>query len=113
MLSPITKRNILRIIPFVVIWLIFGINYSLIEKGLLDDLNYYPATGNPSDFGGNTFVFLIFIAITGYTAQWYQQKKRENPRYTWSKKKIAVFEEHEAKKYDLDSIEDFWEMEKW
>jgi adenylate cyclase len=65
MLSPKTKRNIFRIIPFVVIWLIFGINYSLIERGLLGDLNYYPSTGNPYDFGGYTFVFLFVIALTG------------------------------------------------
>lgn len=65
MLSPKTKRNIFRIIPFGILWLIFGMSYSLIEKGLLDDLNYYPATGNPYDFGGSAFVFLIFISITG------------------------------------------------
>ena len=65
LLSPKTKRSIFRIIPFGVIWLIFGMSYSLIEKGLLDDLSYYPSTGNPYDFGWNTLVFLFFIAFTG------------------------------------------------
>ncbi len=65
MFSPETKRKIFRIIPFGVIWLIFGISYSLIEKGLLDDLTHYPSTGNPYNFGGNTIAFLILVAVTG------------------------------------------------
>jgi len=32
MLSPKIKRNIMRIIPFGLLWLIFGISYLLIEK---------------------------------------------------------------------------------
>jgi adenylate cyclase len=66
MLSPKTKRNLIRIIPFGLLWLIFGISYLLLEKGLLGDLKYYPSTGNPYDFGGgNIIVSLIFIAISG------------------------------------------------
>jgi len=66
MLSSKIKRNILRIIPFGMLWLIFGLCYMLIEKGLLGDLDYYPSTGNPYEFGGgNILVSLIFIAISG------------------------------------------------
>lgn len=65
MLSPINKRNVFRIIPFGITWLIFGIIYVLLEKGLLHDLDYYPATHNPYNFGWSTFAFLFFIVITG------------------------------------------------
>ena len=66
MLSPKTKRYIFRIIPFGLIWLVGGITYLIVEKGLLGDLDYYPSTGNPYNFGvGNILVSLIFIAITG------------------------------------------------
>jgi len=63
MLSPKTKRNISRIIPFGVIWLIFSIVYSLVEKGLLDNLNYYPSTGNPYNFNSTIFITAA-IALT-------------------------------------------------
>ena len=61
MLSPITKRNIFRIIPFGLIWFFFSIIYLLLEKGLLGDLETYPSTGNPYDFSSN-------ILITGFSA---------------------------------------------
>lgn len=65
MISPKTKRNISRIIPFGVIWLIFSIVYSQLEKGILGDLNYYPSTGNPYNFTKNIFITPIFALITG------------------------------------------------
>ena len=65
MLSPETKRNIFRIMPFGVIWLTFGIIYLLLEKGIVGDLNYYPSTGNPYDFEGNSLLSLIIIVIFG------------------------------------------------
>ncbi|MGO4294318.1 adenylate/guanylate cyclase domain-containing protein [Chitinophaga sp. RAB17] len=49
MLSPKIKRNISRLIPFGVIWLIFGIVYSQLERGLLGGLQYYP--GYKKEFG--------------------------------------------------------------
>jgi len=65
MLSPNTKRNVFRIIPFGVIWLVFGIIYSFLEKGLLGDLQYYPSTGNPYSFEENIFIFLIIVTVSG------------------------------------------------
>jgi adenylate cyclase len=66
MLSPKTKRNILRIVPFGVIWLVFSIIYTLLEKGLLGDLDHYPSTGNPYNFTRNIFVTPIAALITGF-----------------------------------------------
>jgi adenylate cyclase len=83
MLSPKTKRNILRIIPFGVIWLAFSIIYTLLEKGLLGDLDHYPSTGNPYNFERNILVTPIAALITGlfigtleifYFNKWFAQK---------------------------------------
>ena len=83
MLLPKTKRNILRIIPFGIIWLAFGIIYTLLEKGLLGDLNHYPSTGNPYNFERNIFVTPMTALITGlfigtleivYFNKWFAQK---------------------------------------
>ena len=65
MLSPKTKRYISRIIPFGVIWFIFSIVYSQLEKGFLGDLNYYPSTGNPYNFSSTIFITSISALITG------------------------------------------------
>jgi len=83
MLSPKTKRNILRIIPFGVIWIIFGMIYTLLEKGLLGNLDHYPSTGNPYNFKKNIFVTPIAALVTGlllgtleivYFNRWFAQK---------------------------------------
>lgn len=65
MLSPKIKRNITRIIPFGAIWLIFGIVYSQLERGLLGRLQYYPSTENPYNFTRNFFVIPVFALFTG------------------------------------------------
>jgi adenylate cyclase len=83
MLSSKTKRNLLRIIPFGVIWIVFGIIYTLLEKGLLGDLDHYPSTGNPYNFARNVFVTPIAALVTGlligtleivYFNRWFAQK---------------------------------------
>ncbi|MBC7829000.1 MAG: adenylate/guanylate cyclase domain-containing protein [Chitinophagaceae bacterium] len=65
MLLPKTKRNISRIIPFGVIWLIFSTVYTQLEKGLLGSLKYYPSTGNPYTFSRNIFITPISALIAG------------------------------------------------
>jgi len=42
-LSPALKRNINKIIPFGIIFFIFGVIWSLIVRSLLGDLDHYPA----------------------------------------------------------------------
>ncbi|MES1215989.1 MAG: adenylate/guanylate cyclase domain-containing protein [Bacteroidota bacterium] len=65
MASTVIKRTISRIIPFGVIWLLFSIVYTQLEKGILGDLNYYPSSGNPYDFSWNIWVTPILAFITG------------------------------------------------
>lgn len=65
MLSPKTKTVVARIIPFGVIWLIFSLIYTQLEKGILGGLNYYPATGNPYSFSRNIIITPVTALITG------------------------------------------------
>lgn len=65
MLSPKIKKNIFRIIPFGLIWLVFSIVYSLLERGILGDLTYYPSTGNPYNFINSISVVPVTAGITG------------------------------------------------
>jgi len=65
MLSPKTKRNISRIIPFALIWLLYSIVYSLLERGLLGDLTNYPSTGNPYHFSTSIFSAAISALSLG------------------------------------------------
>jgi adenylate cyclase len=65
MLSPKSKRNLYRVIPFALIWLFFSIIYTLLEKGLLANLDAYPATGNPYNFSNNILITPLTALITG------------------------------------------------
>jgi len=64
-LSPKTKRNISRIIPFGLIWLIFSLIYIILEKGLLGDLAYYPSTETPYDFTNNFIIIPVSALVSG------------------------------------------------
>ena len=83
MLSPKARRNILRIVPFGMIWLVFSIIYTLLEKGLLGGLRYYPSTGNKYFFERNIFTTPLSALITGiligileivYFRKWFIKK---------------------------------------
>jgi len=63
MLSPKTKRNISRIIPFGIIWFAFGFVYALIEKGILGELDYHPSTGIPYKFEVSLLFSLSYAAL--------------------------------------------------
>ncbi|MFT3910624.1 MAG: adenylate/guanylate cyclase domain-containing protein [Ferruginibacter sp.] len=63
--SPKTKRNITRIIPFGVIWLVFSIVYTLLERGILGHLQDYPSTGNPYNFSGTIIITPVAALIAG------------------------------------------------
>ena len=83
MLSPRTKRNIARVIPFGVLWFIFSLIYSLLEKGILGDLTHYPSTGNQYNFVKNMLTvpvaglmmgILTGIMEIGYFSKWFIKK---------------------------------------
>lgn len=63
-MNPSLKRNLKKILPFGLIWAFYGFIYSLLEKGLLGDLNIYPSTGNPYNFTESlTITPLMSLAI--------------------------------------------------
>src|SRR6187399_557924 len=65
MLSPKAKRNILRILPFPMMWFIFGSVYAVVEKGILGDLGHYPSTGNPYDFSSSIYIVPMSAFVAG------------------------------------------------
>lgn len=65
MLSAKHRSHIKRIIPFGIIWLLFGIVYSIIVKGLLGDSTTYPATGIPYDFESSLIITASISALMG------------------------------------------------
>jgi len=79
MLSPKTRRDIARIIPFGVIWFVFSLLYCVLEKSLLANLNHYPSSGVRYDFAGNLLVLptagLIMGVLTGILEISYFSKR--------------------------------------
>lgn len=79
MFSAKSIRNISRYIPFVVIWCIFGVTYTLVEYGILGNSTLYPATGNQYSFKGNlTYVFptcILMGLLQGYIETiWFKKR---------------------------------------
>ncbi|MFA6086722.1 adenylate/guanylate cyclase domain-containing protein [Mucilaginibacter sp.] len=81
--SPKARRAILRIIPFGMLWLVFSMVYTLLERGLLGNLHYYPSTGNTYVFARNIFMIPLLALITGtsigvleifYFSKWFIKK---------------------------------------
>ncbi|MCF0052670.1 adenylate/guanylate cyclase domain-containing protein [Dyadobacter sp. LJ53] len=83
MLSPKTRRDVARVIPFGVLWFIFSLIYCMLERGILGDLDHYPSTGNQYKFAANIFAIpvagLMMGLITGileigYFSKWFIKK---------------------------------------
>jgi adenylate cyclase len=66
-MTPRQRRFVFQIIPFGVLWLVFGLIYALIEKGILGDSTHYPSTGNPYDFSSGLMLGLVLSTFTGLT----------------------------------------------
>ncbi|HKR03043.1 MAG TPA: adenylate/guanylate cyclase domain-containing protein, partial [Bacteroidia bacterium] len=47
------------------IWLLFSIVYTLLEKGILGSLTSYPSSGNPYNFRSHIFMIPVSAFITG------------------------------------------------
>ena len=65
MISPKTRSAISRIIPFVITWFVSSIVYTLLERGILGKLDYYPSTGNPYDFKSTLIITPIGSLFVG------------------------------------------------
>ncbi|MBT1687188.1 adenylate/guanylate cyclase domain-containing protein [Dawidia soli] len=65
MLSYKFRSNIFQIVSFGVIWGCAGLVYSILEKGILGDQTYYPATGNPYRFEDTVFTTFLLTTVLG------------------------------------------------
>ncbi|GAB3890114.1 hypothetical protein GCM10028803_00580 [Larkinella knui] len=83
MLSPKTRRNVARVIPFGVLWFIFSLIYCILEKGILGQLDHYPSTGVPYNFArsmvaipatGLMMGMLTGVLEIGYFSKWFIKK---------------------------------------
>lgn len=83
MLNHKIKRNIARVVPYGVLWFIFGLIYCLLEKSIMGGLDHYPATGVSYNFIGNLIVVpfagMVMGLVTGtlevvYFGNWLIKK---------------------------------------
>jgi adenylate cyclase len=65
MLTPNQSRNLIRIVPFGIIWGLFGFIYVLLEYGLLGDSTVYPSTNNIYDVGSSFLYYTSGALIMG------------------------------------------------
>ena len=65
-MNPTIKRNLKKIFPFGIIWCVYGIVYVLLEKGMLGDLDYYPATGNDYNFLNTILLTPVLSMLLGW-----------------------------------------------
>lgn len=65
MFSKKHTQRIRTIFQFGTIWLVCGIVYSLLEKGLLGTSDHYPATGNPYHFKESMIINSIATFVMG------------------------------------------------
>ncbi|TSD67712.1 hypothetical protein FFF34_010090 [Inquilinus sp. KBS0705] len=65
MLLHKTIRNVKRVIPFGVLWFIFSLIYTMLERGILGHLDHYPSTGVKYDFYAHIITFPIAGLIMG------------------------------------------------
>ena len=88
MFSAKVYRNLSRYIPFVIIWCVFGLTYSVVEYGILGDSKTYPSTGNQYDFARNlgyVFPITILMGITQGYIEMGWLKKRFQKTALWLK----------------------------
>ncbi|MGB5693215.1 MAG: adenylate/guanylate cyclase domain-containing protein [Flavobacteriaceae bacterium] len=65
---------------FAAIWAFFGLIYVILEKGLLGDSDYYPATDNIYDFKSSLFFTVPGSFLMGFLQGWIE--------VAWLKKKF-------------------------
>ena len=66
------QRQILRILPFGIIWLVFATIYSFLEYGMIGSLERYPITGNIYDFKTAIRYTTLGSLATGLLQGWVE-----------------------------------------
>ncbi len=93
-LGPKQVRFIKQLLPFVAIWTLFGLLYTLIEYGILGTHPIYPATGNQYNFKANLIYSLpasvLMGVVQGVTELLWLKKLLRN-RTVWKKILLKTF----------------------
>ena len=88
MLHPRYKRQLRQTLAFGLIWLVFGLVYSFLERGLMGNLTLYPATKNLYDFK-NAIIFeglgSFFTGLLQGCVEVFWLKKRLRDKPFWAK----------------------------
>ncbi len=87
-LHPRYKRQLRQTLAFGVIWLMFGVVYTFLERGIQGDVTVYPSTGNVYEFK-NAFLFSgLGSFFTGLLQGWVEVfwlKKQLMRKPFWAK----------------------------
>ncbi|TAI49234.1 adenylate/guanylate cyclase domain-containing protein [Flagellimonas allohymeniacidonis] len=68
MMHPKNFQTAKKAFFFAVFWTVFALVYSILELGILGNLEYYPSTKNKYDFKSS----LIYTTIGGFVVGWIQ-----------------------------------------
>ena len=72
MMTPKQRRNWKQAIFFACIWSVSALIYAIVEKGLLGDFDYYPATGNTYSFRSSILFITSFSFAIGLVQGWIE-----------------------------------------
>ncbi|MEM9647365.1 MAG: adenylate/guanylate cyclase domain-containing protein [Bacteroidota bacterium] len=83
MLHPKYIRYAKQALLFGIVWMLFGFLYSILEKGILGRLDYYPSTNNRYDFRSALFYasgggFLMGLIHGWVEVSWLSKKLQRN-----------------------------------
>jgi len=92
--GPKQLRFLKQLLPFVAIWTLFGLLYTLIEYGILGSHPIYPATGNQYNFQANLTYSLpasMLMGIVQGITELLWLKKLLQSRTVWKKILLKTF----------------------
>lgn len=72
MVHPRYIRYARQALLFACVWMLFGFVYSILEKGMLGDLDHYPATTNKYDFYNSLIYSSLGGFIVGFVQGWIE-----------------------------------------
>lgn len=72
MMTPKQRRNWKQAIFFACIWSVSALIYAIVERGLLGNFDYYPATGNTYNFRSSLLFITSFSFAIGLVQGWIE-----------------------------------------
>ncbi len=72
-MQPKYKRSLIQALTFGLIWAFFGLIYVFLEKGILGDSKYYPATDNIYDFRSSLLIAVPGSFLMGFFQGWIEE----------------------------------------